>query len=157
MKKSPAQLDREIAEALERRGEDPAHRVVFGSAEHNLDRASEILADGLPHIASPGDALWRAFQELRSMGKATVTKLSGGDYSVKTTNKRLWAGGASHATKRVSKTKSPRIVDVEAATPAGYRWLRQHAHGATLMPKGFAVTDEAAWAESLRAANAKEI
>jgi len=35
--------------------------------------------------------------------------------------------------------------------------LRQHAHGATVTAEGFAVTDEAKWAQSLRAAGAKEI
>jgi hypothetical protein len=89
-KKSPAQLDREIAEALATRGEDPAHRVVFGSPEHNLIRAREVLADGLPHITSPGDPLYRAFQKLRSLKEATVSHLSGGDYAVKTTDKSRW-------------------------------------------------------------------
>lgn len=89
-KKSPAQLDREIAEALAARGDDPAHRVVFGSPEHNLIRAREILADGLPHITSPGDALYRAFQQLQRLKEATVKHLSGGDYVVKTTDKSLW-------------------------------------------------------------------
>lgn len=60
--------------------------------------------------------------------------------------------------------KMPRIVDVEAATPAGYRWLRQYvsAHpgvsGATLLGSGaFSVTNESRWAEALRSAQAKEL
>lgn len=89
-KKTSAQLQHEIDEALARRGDDPAHRVVFGSAEHNLSRAREILSDGLPHIASPGDALWVAFKKLQVMKEAAVTKISGGDYAVKTTDKSLW-------------------------------------------------------------------
>jgi hypothetical protein len=68
---------------------------------------------------------------------------------------RLKAGHA-HATKR-SKRGAPRVVHVEAATPAGYRWLRMNARGATVTPEGFAVTDEAAWAQSLSAAGAREI
>jgi len=48
-------------------------------------------------------------------------------------------------------------VNVEAATPAGYRWLLQHARGASKTPEGFAVTDEAQWAAELRAAEAREI
>lgn len=68
------------------------------------------------------------------------------------------------------KKRGPRIVHVEAATPAGYRWLRQNARGAKLIwvddagsyghepgGGGFLVTDEGAWAESLRAADAREI
>lgn len=51
----------------------------------------------------------------------------------------------------------PRIVDVEAQTPAGYRWLRMNARGATVTPEGFAVTDEHEWAQSLAAAGAIEI
>ena len=68
------------------------------------------------------------------------------------------------------KKRGPRIAHVEAATAEGYRWLRQHANGAKLMwvddagsrggepgGGGFLVTDEAAWAMSLRAAGAREI
>jgi hypothetical protein len=64
--------------------------------------------------------------------------------------------GSAHARKRAGK---PRVVHVEASTPANYRWLRQHARGATVLPQGegFAVTDEVAWAQSLRAAEAREI
>ncbi|MGH9883889.1 MAG: hypothetical protein ACREBE_00050 [bacterium] len=51
----------------------------------------------------------------------------------------------------------PRIVDVEAKTPAGYRWLRMNARGATVTPEGFAVTDEHEWAQSLDAAGAIEV
>jgi hypothetical protein len=60
------------------------------------------------------------------------------------------------------KKRGPRIAHVEAATAEGYRWLRQHAYGAKLiwvdgLNGGFMVTDEAAWAMSLRAAGAREI
>jgi hypothetical protein len=65
----------------------------------------------------------------------------------------LGGAASAHATKK----RKPRIVNVEAATPTGYRWLRQHARGATTMSEGFVVTNEADWAQSLRAANAKEI
>jgi len=123
MPKSPAQLQREIDEALARRGEDPAHRVVFGSPEHNLIRAREVLADGLPHITSPGDALFVAFKKLRSLKEATLTHLSGGDYAVKTTDKSLWETGkrthstvkdktglkVSEYTKLATATSIPRI------------------------------------------------
>lgn len=55
--------------------------------------------------------------------------------------------------------KEPRIVHVEALTPAGYRWLRQHARGAACDPMDnkspFVVTND--WAQSLAAAGAKEI
>jgi len=66
-------------------------------------------------------------------------------------------GSSAHATKRSKRSGAPRVVHVEAATPAGYRWLRMNARGATVTPEGFAVTDEAAWAQSLAAAGAYEI
>ena len=51
-----------------------------------------------------------------------------------------------------------RIVNVEAKTPAGYRWLKINARGANVTPEGFfAVTDEHEWAQSLNAAGAIEI
>ena len=61
----------------------------------------------------------------------------------------------SHATKK--SPKKARVVHVETRTPAGYRWLRTNARGATETPEGFAVTDEHEWARSLAAAGAIEI
>jgi biotin carboxylase len=65
------------------------------------------------------------------------------------------------------KKRGPRVVHFEAKTAEGYRWLRQHARGAKPIyvdaagngggRGAFLVTDEAAWAESLRAADAREI
>lgn len=68
-------------------------------------------------------------------------------------------GESAHATRGPSTKKSKaRIVNVEAATPAGYRWLKSNARGATVTPEGFfAVTDEHEWAQSLNAAGAIEI
>ena len=62
----------------------------------------------------------------------------------------------AHALKKAPRGK-PRVVHVEAKTPAGYRWLRMHARGATVTPEGFAVTNEHEWAQSLSAAGAYEI
>lgn len=62
--------------------------------------------------------------------------------------------------KRAKKT---RIVGVECDTPANYRWLRQtmanYGRGARIAPDGrnFEVTNEAHWAEALRACGGKEI
>ena len=69
-------------------------------------------------------------------------------------NRTTFRQVSGHATKRQKKA---RIVRVEAATPAGYRWLREHARGAAVTPEGFAVTDEHEWAQSLDAAGAIEI
>lgn len=57
------------------------------------------------------------------------------------------------------REKSVRIVHVECEGPAGYRWLRQHARGATVLAQGegFAVTDEGLWAQYLAMAGGKEI
>jgi len=62
----------------------------------------------------------------------------------------------AHALRR-KKRSTPRTVHVEAATPAGYRWLRQNARGATLTADGFLITNETEWARSLEVAGAKEI
>jgi len=59
--------------------------------------------------------------------------------------------------KRATK-KQPRIVHVECETATDYRWLRQHARGATLTDTGeFSVTNESEWAQSLSAARGKEV
>lgn len=56
----------------------------------------------------------------------------------------------------VSRKRKPRIVTVECADAAGYRWLRQHVRGAVLTADGFAVTDESEFAQCLQAAGGKE-
>jgi len=56
-----------------------------------------------------------------------------------------------------AKTKKPRTVHVECSTPNNYRWLCLHARGATLTDDGFEVTNESDWAESLQAANGREV
>ena len=73
--------------------------------------------------------------------------------------KRGRAAKTGHATKKLKKApKQARIVDVEAKTPAGYRWLKINARGASVTPEGsFVVTDEHEWAQSLNAAGAIEI
>jgi hypothetical protein len=59
---------------------------------------------------------------------------------------------------RTKTKKKPRTAFVECATPAGYRWLRCNARGATLQAdNSFLVTDEGAWSESMQAAGGKEI
>lgn len=54
------------------------------------------------------------------------------------------------------KTKT-RVTHVECKTPALYRWLRMHCQGARVVTNGFEVYNEELWAESLNAANGKEI
>jgi hypothetical protein len=121
-KKTPAQLDREIAEALSR------------------PKVHLLKTRGGTECGEPGkssaDINWVTCEKcLRS-------------------HEALERSAQSHATK---KQKKARIVHVEANTPAGYRWLRTHARGATVTAEGFAVTDEREWAQSLAAAGALEI
>lgn len=214
MAKTPAQLDREIAEALgdhkrpksKARGQVKArgHELFYlsedqhggKSAEHferfdNLAEAIDMLArlsvgsitygnaaDGPKFMivwaapaqtdllywtdgdlsAQPGTQAATKEVRDRQAPRSVRGKPHGSEqyFNNRFEHARVTAGHA-HATKRSKRSAALRVVHVEAATPAGYRWLRMNARGATVTPEGFAVTDEAAWAQSLSAAGAYEI
>jgi hypothetical protein len=145
-KKTSAQLDREIAEALSRSSAEqpfsglrnlrivPSERTGYAPGKYVLQYKDK-------------NGMWFDIGDPKSKREAEAARKRESTRIVRTPRR-------SHAKKRAAK---PRVAHVEAATPALYRWLRINARGATVTPEGFAVTDEAEWAQSLRAANAKEI
>ena len=118
-----------------------------------------VKLDGKPHVVSEG-MLPPEVSRGHAMMKATKKSKATPDRKIAEAPSRTASsvtGHRAHATKKLKKAKKSRIVNVEATTPTGYRWLRINARGATLTPEGFVVTDEHEWAQSLNAAGAHEI
>ena len=109
-----------------------------------------VREEMLPEEGSRGHATMKATKKSKATLDRKITEAPSRTASSAT-------GHRAHAAKKLKKAKKARIVNVEASTPTGYRWLRINARGATLTPEGFAVTDEHEWAQSLNAAGAHEI
>jgi hypothetical protein len=167
-KKTPAQLDREIAESLAKTATGDAADIADQLTQRDRSTLAWIIEDWPWPYRGYADA---DMARLHTLGlvEPTTGDTWGGATAL---GRAVWArarktwidehklgaafrrGPRAHSTK---KRKKARIVNVEAKTPAGYRWLKINARGATMTPEGFAVTDEHEWAQSLAAAGAIEI
>ena len=142
-RRSPAQLNREIAESLAFRGRDkpPTYTVQ----PRNLWRTWDFST--LPDAVAFGLTLNEPFD---------VSTDSGAIVWGWEQRQRFPTTKTSHATMK-RKARKTRLVHVRAETPAGYRWLLAHVRGARATPEGFWVTDEEQWAQTLAAAGAFEL
>lgn len=60
----------------------------------------------------------------------------------------------------MSKRRKPRFVHIECQTAEGYRWLKRtirSEYASESSGGGFLVTDESRWAETLAAADGREV
>lgn len=157
-RKSPAQLDREIRESLASRGREkpPTYTVQ----PRNLWRMWDFST--LPDAVNFGLTLEEPFDVSVDSGAIvwaweqrppSGAEVWGREQQQRWEQQRTPRTADSHATRR----RRPRLVQVRAETPAGYRWLRAHARGATETSEGFSVTNEEEWAQSLAAAGATEL
>ena len=152
-RKSPAQLDREIAESLSSRGRDkpPTYTVQ----PRNLWRRWDFTT--LPGAVAFGLTLGEPFDVSVDSGAIVwgweQRPSSGAVVWGEDRQQRNPTTPTSHATRK----RKARLVNVQAETPAGYRWLLAHVRGATATPEGFFVTDEEQWAQALAAAGATEL
>ena len=157
-RKSPAQLEREIRESLASRGREkpPTYTVQprnlwrlwdFSTLQDAVD-FGPTLNEPFDVSVDSGALVWT--WEQRPPSEAEVW---GQEHQRRWAQQRDPGTAGSHATRR----RRPRLVQVRAETPAGYRWLRAHARGAMETPGGFAVTNEEEWAQSLAAAGATEL
>lgn len=158
-RKSPSRLDREIRESLAFRGRNkpPTYTVqprnlwrvwdfstLQGAVDFGLtlDEPFDVSVDS-------GAIVWTWEQRPPPEAEIWGQELQ----------RRRWEQQRDPRTSdsHAMKKRKPRLVQVRAETPAGYRWLRAHARGATETPEGFAVTNEEQWAQSLAAAGAFEL
>jgi len=157
-KGTSARLNREIAESLVSRGRDkiPTYTVQ----PRNLWRLWDFST--LPAAVTFGLTLNEPFDVSTDSGALVWTweqrPLSEAEIWGQEQQRRWQQQRDSMtATKHATKKRKPRLVQVRAKTPAGYRWLRAHMRGAIETPEGFFVTDEEQWARSLSAADAREV
>lgn len=152
-RRSPAQLDREIAESLASRGRDkpPTYTVQ----PRNPWRLWDFTT--LPEAVAFGLSLGEPFDVSVDSGAIVwgweQRPPSGAVVWGEERRQRNPTTPSSHATRK----RKSRLVHVRAETPSGYRWLLAHMRGATSTPEGFSVTDEEQWAQTLAAAGATEL